>query len=437
MSSNSVKCLDCNDGLKLTAENPTCHACGRIWSAEGSLFETSAEALSASMDEAFEGIVREPTKTSDQATSLAWWYVENGRRVGPVSIEVLQDAVQAMPEPHNVLIWNEGFTTWRRFGEVDELQTGKEEPSVALSPDVEHEPTVVADEVEAAGSAEGISELPEIGEEVLSPEGEPIEDWKPQAASSLRDITPLEPSPIEEDTWDDDGDDVGLPPSVDTAEFKREELFAHADRSSSTSPMTMIGVVAALVLGAFVVGQQFWELSGSASTPPGPVITSGDKESTVSDSTTEPESGEALDVATALPPTSIQATAPVDERKDAKPKTPAKKKRRLKKAKKLPNTVTDDVLARQLKKNSVSLAPCIEGAVAAKELPAGRHVITLAYDILPNGRVGSASLVGPAYLQGGALSRCVESTLASWRYPKTAKGREVRGQELAFRARAP
>ena len=80
--------------------------------------------------------------------------------------------------------------------------------------------------------------------------------------------------------------------------------------------------------------------------------------------------------------------------------------------------MTDDVLASQLKKNSVSLAPCIEGAVAAKELPAGRHVITLAYDILPNGRVGSASLVGPAYLQGGALSRCVESTLASWRYPK-------------------
>ena len=101
-------------------------------------------------------------------------------------------------------------------------------------------------------------ELPEIGEEVLSPEGEPIEDWKPQAASSLRDLTSLEPSPIEEDTWDDDGDDVGLPPSVDTAEFKREELFAHAERSSSTSPMTVIGVVAALVLGAFVVGQQFW-----------------------------------------------------------------------------------------------------------------------------------------------------------------------------------
>ena len=262
-----------------------------MWSAEGILFETSAEALSASMDEAFEGIVREPTKTSAEATSLAWWYVENGRRVGPVSIEVLQDAVQSMPEPHNVLIWNEGFTTWRRFGEVDELQTGKEEPSIALSPDVEHEPTVVPDdEMEAVGSADGTSELPEIEEEVLSPEGEPIEDWKPQAASSLRDITPLEPSPIEADTWDDDGDDVGLPPSVDTAEFKREELFAHAERSSSTSPMTMFGVVAALVLGAFVVGQQFWELSGPASTPPGPVVTSGNPESTVSNSATESES---------------------------------------------------------------------------------------------------------------------------------------------------
>ena len=64
------------------------------------------------------------------------------------------------------------------------------------------------DEMEAVGSADGTSELPEIEEEVLSPEGEPIEDWKPQAASSLRDITPLEASPIEADTWDDDGDDV-------------------------------------------------------------------------------------------------------------------------------------------------------------------------------------------------------------------------------------
>ena len=71
MSSNSVKCLDCNDGLKLTAENPTCHACGKDVVCRGILFETSAEALSASMDEAFEGIVREPTKASAEATSLA------------------------------------------------------------------------------------------------------------------------------------------------------------------------------------------------------------------------------------------------------------------------------------------------------------------------------------------------------------------------------
>ena len=81
MSSNSVICLDCNDGLKLTAENPTCAACGRIWSAEDSLFETSAEALSASMDEAFEGMSVSPPRLRPDA-SLAWWYVENGRRVG-------------------------------------------------------------------------------------------------------------------------------------------------------------------------------------------------------------------------------------------------------------------------------------------------------------------------------------------------------------------
>ena len=433
MSSNSVQCLACNDGLKLTAENPTCHSCGRIWSADDSLFETSAEALSASMDEAFEGIVREPTKASAQTNSLAWWSVENGRRVGPVSLEALQTAVQGMPEPHNVLIWNEGFTTWRRFGEVDGLQAAEEESSVALASDVADEPKAVADDVAAVDPVYSDIELPEIVEEVLSPEGEPIEDWKPQAASSLRDLTPLESTTIEPDSWDDDGDDVGLPPSVDTAEFKREELFAHAERSSNTSPMTVIGVIAALVLGAFVVGQQFWEFSDSAPTPPVREMTSSKKASSV----TAPDSGEALEIATTLPPTSIQATAPAGDRKDVKPKTSPKKKRRPKRAKKLPNTVSDDVLARQLKKNSTSLAPCIEGAVAAKELPAGRHVITLAYDILPNGRVGSASLVGPAYLQGGALSRCVESTLSGWRYPKTAKGREVRGQELAFRARAP
>ena len=50
-----------------------------------------------------------------------------------------------MPEPHNVLIWNEGFTTWRRFGEVDGLQTGEADASVALATDVVQEPTVVVD----------------------------------------------------------------------------------------------------------------------------------------------------------------------------------------------------------------------------------------------------------------------------------------------------
>ena len=138
-----------------------------------------------------------------------------------------------------------------------------------------------------------------------------------------------------------------------------------------------------------------------------------------------------------MTPTTSPANSEGVEKKPKPSKPVKKKKRRPKKAVKLPSTVTDGQLESRLKTNSTSLAPCIEGAVSAKELPAGRHVMTLAYDILPSGRVSGASLVGPNYLLGGALSRCVESTISGWRFPKTAKGREVRGQELAFRARAP
>ena len=120
-----------------------------------------------------------------------------------------------------------------------------------------------------------------------------------------------------------------------------------------------------------------------------------------------------------------------------KSKRKVKKQRKAKKAPKLKATLTDQELEAGLKRNSASLAPCIEGAVNSKEIPSGRHVMKLAYDILPSGRVSSASLVGPKYLVGGALSRCVESTISGWRFSKTAKGREVRGQDLAFRARSP
>ena len=436
MTSNTIACLHCNDGQKLTAENPTCDACGRIWSEKGSLFETSIESLSESMDEAFEGIVREPTKTSADESSLGWWYVENGRRVGPVSLDRLRAAVHALPEPTNVLIWNEGFTTWRRFGEVEQLQSGNEPSTVVVAEDPEEPPSVREDD-DDIGTVGVSVELPEIGEDMLAPEGEPLTDWKPQAASSLRDLSPLEQSPIEAEGWEDDDDDIGLPPSVDTAEFKRDELSAHENRAKGSSPMLVVGVAAALIIGAFIVGKQFWAVSGvdnasvvSTDTTPGGTPTIDSPSPTAKPS-------EALEITPPLPPTSIQATTPIESAKAEKQKPVPKKRRKAKKAKKLPNTVSDQVLAKLLKKNSVSLAPCIEGAVVAKELPAGRHVIRLAYDILPNGRVSSASLVGPAYLQGGALSRCVESTLSGWRYPKTAKGREVRGQELAFRARAP
>ena len=115
--------------------------------------------------------------------------------------------------------------------------------------------------------------------------------------------------------------------------------------------MTVIGVVAALVLGAFVVGQQFWELSGSASTPPGPVIPSGDTESTVSNPATAPESGRHWTLQQRfLQRVFKRPPRPMTERTQSLRRR--QRKRRLKKAKKLPNTVTDDVLASQLKKTA-------------------------------------------------------------------------------------
>ena len=94
------------------------------------------------------------------------------------------------PKPHNVLIWNEVLQHGVDLERLMSFRRG-EEPSIALSPDVVEGPTAAPDdEMEAVGSADGTSELPEIEEEVLSPEGEPIEDWKPQAASSLEILRP-------------------------------------------------------------------------------------------------------------------------------------------------------------------------------------------------------------------------------------------------------
>ena len=102
-------CSICEDGVKLEAGQNTCSACGRQRSAQESFFEGGEDSLAASMDQAFDGIVLEPAKKDSVKSQSVWWYVNNGRRIGPVSREELEVAVRESPEPINVLIWNEGF----------------------------------------------------------------------------------------------------------------------------------------------------------------------------------------------------------------------------------------------------------------------------------------------------------------------------------------
>ena len=445
MKSNA-SCSFCEDGTKLGASSSTCEVCGRGLTANNPLFDGSEEAIAASMDEAFNEIVREPSTISlTQSENEAWWYVVNGRRVGPVSRSELYQAVNEQSEPNNTLIWNEGFANWRRFGEVPELQgQDSSEPHEAMhdsdGSEIQSDAQDQIDDLEGLADAEAslAESVADIEEDVLSPEGDPLDDWSPSAAHKLRDLAPSESVRIEPEGWDDEHDDVGLPPSVDTAEFTRDEIFTRVQEKSGPSLGLVLFVVLLLSSGAYLIGLQFWESDVVESK-------TTSKEQTLPRTTptadmTQTNQSETA-ATTALPPTSIQSTvpapSPINPETDKKSKKPRKKKSKPKPARKLPDSVSDALLESLLKKNSASLAPCIEGAVAAKQLPAGRHVMTLAYDILPSGRVGSASLIGPGYLLGGALNRCVESTIAMWRFPKTAKGREVRGQELAFRARAP
>ena len=182
--------------------------------------------------------------------------------------------------------------------------------------------------------------------------------------------------------------------------------------------MTVIGVVAALVLGAFVVGQQFWELSGSASTPLVPLshLAIQNRQSQIRQQRLNQRRHWTLQQRF-LQRVFKRPPRPMTERTQSLRRR-QRKNGDSKKAKKLPNTVTDDVLASQLKKTASHWHLASRAQSPPKSCRPGRHVITLAYDICPMDALEAHPWLVPAYLQGGALSRCVESTLASWRYPK-------------------
>jgi hypothetical protein len=50
-----------------------------------------------------------------------WFYNENGKPTGPVSIDALVAFIRKQPDPHNVLVWNTGHQDWRRAKDVPEI----------------------------------------------------------------------------------------------------------------------------------------------------------------------------------------------------------------------------------------------------------------------------------------------------------------------------
>jgi hypothetical protein len=50
-----------------------------------------------------------------------WFYLEEGRRHGPVGFEELVNALLLAPSPHAVPVWREGMAEWMQAGYVPEL----------------------------------------------------------------------------------------------------------------------------------------------------------------------------------------------------------------------------------------------------------------------------------------------------------------------------
>jgi hypothetical protein len=48
--------------------------------------------------------------------SEAWYYVDSGERIGPLSIQSLNETLATLPDAKNVLVWCEGFPDWKIAG---------------------------------------------------------------------------------------------------------------------------------------------------------------------------------------------------------------------------------------------------------------------------------------------------------------------------------
>jgi hypothetical protein len=74
------------------------------------------------------------------AVAQEWFYAENERSVGPLSLDALTDALRRMAEPGNTLVWREGLGDWRPASDVPELagqfdRRTEKGPPVVANPD--------------------------------------------------------------------------------------------------------------------------------------------------------------------------------------------------------------------------------------------------------------------------------------------------------------
>src|SRR5262245_31116001 len=54
--------------------------------------------------------------------SDTWYYADQGKRSGPVSLQDLRNALARMPNAPEVLVWRDGFPDWKKAGDIPELR---------------------------------------------------------------------------------------------------------------------------------------------------------------------------------------------------------------------------------------------------------------------------------------------------------------------------
>lgn len=85
--------------------------------------------------------------------SESWYYADDKGAVGPMSLDALNGTLTTLANVGDMLVWREGFTDWRRVGDVPELRKApvppplprqskarSPVPEVALKPDLAGNP---------------------------------------------------------------------------------------------------------------------------------------------------------------------------------------------------------------------------------------------------------------------------------------------------------